>query len=95
MERYFLLTTTITVHKLFHSYLHLCAEEFFEPPATGFLRGHNFKVRPPRVHLARRKAVFAVRSGGPWNRLPSHIAEVSSFKDRLDANLCSIFPDII
>ncbi len=59
--------------------------------------GPNFKVRQPRFHLAWRKAAFAVRSAGPWNRLPPHIAEVptvSSFKDRLDANWCSIFPDI-
>ncbi len=85
MERHFLRATLITVYKLFHGYLNLSAEEFFEPPAAGNLRGHNFKVRQPRFHLARRKAAFAVRSAGPWNRLPPHIAEaptVSSFKDR-------------
>ncbi len=88
----------ITVYKLSHGYLNLSAEEFFEPPAAGNLRGHNFEVRQPRFHLARRKAAFAVRSDGPWNRLPQNIAEaptVSSFKDRLDANWCSIFPDIV
>ncbi len=97
MERRFLRATLITVFKLFHCYLTLSAEEFFEPPAAGNLRGHNLKVRQPRFHLARRKAAFAVRSAGPWNRLPPHIAEapkVSSLKDRLDANCCSIFPDI-
>ncbi len=89
MERHFLRATLITVYKLFHDYLNLSAEEFFKPPAAGNLRGHNFKVRQPRFHLARRKAAFAVRSAGPWSRLPLHIAEaltVSSFKDRLDAN---------
>ncbi len=86
------------VYKLLHGYLNLPAEEFFEPPAAGHLRGHNFKVRQPRFHLARRKAAFAVHSAGPWNRLPSHIAEaptVSNFKNRLDANWCSVFPDIV
>ncbi len=96
MERRFLRATLITVYKLFHGYLNLFAAEFFEPPAASNLRGHNFKVRQPRFHLARRKAAFAVRSAGPWNRLPSHIAEAptaSSFKDHLDANWWSIFPD--
>ncbi len=63
-------------------------EQFFAPPAAGNLRGHNFMVRQPRFHLARRKAVFAVRSAGPWNRLHPQIAEtptVSSFKDLLEA----------
>ncbi len=89
MERHFLRATLVTVHKLFHGYLNLSAEEFFEPPAAGNLRGHNFKVREPRFHLAGRKAAFAVRSAGPWNRLPPHIAvapTMSSFKYRLDAN---------
>ncbi len=98
MERHFHRATLITVNKLFHGYLNLSAEEFIEPPAGGNLLGHNFKVRQPRFHLVRRKAAFAVRSAGLWNRLPSHIAEaptVSSFKDRLDANCCSIFPDIV
>ncbi len=98
MERHFLRATLITVCKPLHGNLNLPAEEFFEPPAAGNLRGHNFKVRQPRFHLARRKAAFAVRSAVPWNRLPPHIAEaptVSNFKDRLDANWCSIFPDIV
>ncbi len=98
MERHFLRATLITVYKLFHGYLNLSVEEFFEPPAAGNLRGHNFKVRQPRVHLPRRKTAFAVRLAGPCNRLPSHIAEaptVSSFKDRLNANWCSIFPGIV
>ncbi len=98
MERHFLRATLLTVYKLFHCYLKLSAEEVFEPPAAGNLRGHNFKVRQPRFHLARRKAAFAVRSAGPWNRLPPDIAEaptLSSFEDRLDANWCSIFPDIV
>ncbi len=92
------IATLITVYKLFHGYLNLSAEEFFEPPAAGNLRGHNFKVLQPPFHRARRKAALAGRSAGPWNRLPPHIAEaptVSSFKDRLDANWCSIFPDIV
>ncbi len=67
MEQHFLLGTLITVYKLFHGYLNLSAEEFFEPPAAGYLRGHNFKVRQPRFHLTRRKATFDVRSAGPWN----------------------------
>ncbi len=98
MERHFLLATPITVNKLFHAYLNLSAEEFFEPPAAGNLRGHNVKVRQPCVHSARKKAAFAVHSAGSWNRLPPHIAEaptVSSFKDHLDAYWCSIFPDIV
>ncbi len=98
MERHFLRATLITVYKLFDGYLNLSAEEFFEPPAAGNLRGHNFKVRQPRLHLARWKADFAVRSAGPWSRLLPHIAEdptVSSFKDRLDANRYSILPDIV
>ncbi len=98
MERHFLRATLITVNKLFHDYLNLPVKEFFVSPAAGNLCGHNFKVRLPRFQLARRNAAFAVRSAGPWNRLPSHIAEaptVSSFKDRLDANWCSIFPDIV
>ncbi len=80
-----------------HGYLNLPVEKFFEPPAAGNLRRDNFKVRQPRFHLPRRKAAFAVRSAGPWNRLPPHIAEaptVSRFKDRLDANWCCIFLDI-
>ncbi len=98
MERHFLRATLITVYKLFHGYLNLPVEEFFEPPAAGNLRGHNFKVRQPHLHLARWKAAFAVLSAGPWNRLPPYIAEapsVSSFKDRLDAHWCSIFSDIV
>ncbi len=98
MERHVLRATLTTVYKRFHGYLNLSAEEFFEPPAAGSLRGHNIKVHQPRFHLARRKVAFAVRSAEPWNRLPSHIAEaltVSNFKDRLDANWCSIFPDIV
>ncbi len=98
MERHFLRDTLITVYKLFHGYLNLPVEEFYEPPAAGNLRGNNFKVRQPRFYLSRRKAAFAERSAGPWNRLPPHIAEaptVSSFKDRLDANWCSIFFDIV
>ncbi len=72
MERHILCATLITVYKLFHGYLNVSSEEFFEPPAAGNLRGHNFKVRQPRSHLARQKADFAVRSPGPWNRLPPH-----------------------
>ncbi len=97
MELYFLRATPVIVYKLFHGYLNLSAEECFKPPAAGNIRRHNFKVRQPRFHLARQKAAFAVRSAGPWNRLPPQIAEaptVSSFKDRLDANWCSIFPSI-
>ncbi len=89
MERHFLRATLITVYKLFHGYLNLSAEEFFEPPAAGNLRGDNFKVRQPRFHHAKRKGAFAVRSTGPWNRLPSYIAKaptVSSFTDRLDTS---------
>ncbi len=96
MERHFLRATLITVYKLFHGSLNLPAEEFFEPPAAGNLCGHNFKDRQPRFHLVRRKVASTVRSAGPWNRLPLHIAEaptVPSFKDRLEANVCSIFPD--
>ncbi len=98
MERHYLRATLVTVYKLFHGYLNLSADECFEPPAAGDLRGPNFKVREPRFHLAGRKATFAVRSAGPWNRLPPQIAEaptVSSFNDRLDANWCSIFPGIV
>ncbi len=97
MQRHIRRATLITVYKLFHGYLNMFAKEFFESPAAGNLREHNFKVRQPRFHLARRKATFAVHSAGPWNKLPSHIAEaptVCSFKDRLDANWCSIFPHI-
>ncbi len=75
MEREFLRATLITVYKLFHGYLNLSVEELFEPPAAGYLREHNFKVRQPRFHLAGRKAAFAVRSAGSWNRLLHHIAE--------------------
>ncbi len=65
MERHFFRATLITVYKLFHGYLNLPVEEFFEPPAAGNLRGHNFRVRQPRFYLARRKAAFAVRSARP------------------------------
>ncbi len=65
MERH--RATLITVDKLFYGYLSLSAKEFFEHLAAGNLRGHNFKVRQPRFHLARRKAAFAVRSAGGWN----------------------------
>ncbi len=58
MERHFLRATLITVYKLFHAYLNLSAEEFFEQPAAGHLREHNFKVRQPRFHLARRKRLL-------------------------------------
>ncbi len=98
MERHFLRATLITVYKLFHGYLNLSAEGFFESPAAVNLRGHNFMVRQLRLHLAIQKAAIAVRSTGPWNGLPLHIAEtptVSSIKDRLDANWRSIFPDIV
>ncbi len=87
MERHFLRATLVTVYELFHGYLNLSSKELFEPPAAGNLRRHNFKVRQPRFYLARRKAAFAVRSAGPWNRLPPNIAKaptVSSFKDRLN-----------
>ncbi len=69
-----------------------------------FIPVHDFEpqvlpqVRQPRVHLARRKVAFAVRSAGPWNKLPQHIAEaptLSSFKDRLEARWCSIFANIV
>ncbi len=86
------------VYRLFHGYLNLSAEDFFEPPAAGNLRGHNFKVRQPRFHLARQKAALAVRSAGPWDRLPPHIAEaptVSGFKERLDYHWSSISSDIV
>ncbi len=53
-------------------------EEFFEPPAAGNIRGHNFKVRQPRFHLVRRKAAFAARSAGPLNRLLPHLAEATT-----------------
>ncbi len=98
MERHYLRASLITVYKLFHGFLNLSVEEFFEPPAASSLRGHNFWDHQPRFQLARRKAAFVIRSAEPWNRLPPHIAEaptVSSFKDRLDANWCSIFPDTI
>ncbi len=97
MERHSLRATLITVYKLLHSYVNVFAEEFFEQRAAGNLRGHNFKVRQPRFYLARRKAAFAVRSARPWNRPLPHTTElstVSSSKDRLDVNWCSIFPDI-
>ncbi len=96
MERHFLRDILITVHMLFNEYLNLFVEEFFEQP--GYLREHNFKIHQPRFRFARRKAAFAVRSAGPWNKQPLHITEattVSSFKDRLDTNWCSIFPDIV
>ncbi len=86
MERHFLRATLVTVNKLFHGYLNLSAEEFFEPLVAGKLRGYGLNVRQPHSHLARGKAVFAVRSAGPWNRLSPHIADaptVPSFKDRL------------
>ncbi len=63
MERHFLRATLITVYKLFHGYLNLSAEEFFEAAAAGNLRGHNVKVRQLRFHLARRKAASAVQFG--------------------------------
>ncbi len=69
MERHFLRATLITVYELFHRYLNLPAEEFFEPPAAGNLQGHNCKVRQPRFHLARPNAALAVRSAGLWIRL--------------------------
>ncbi len=75
MERHFLRATLITVYKLFHGYLNLPVEEFFELPAAGNLRRHTFKVRQPGFHFARRKVAFAVRSAGPWNSLSPHIAE--------------------
>ncbi len=98
MKRHFLRAIFITVYKLLHGYLNLSAVEFFEPPAAGNLRGHTFKVRQVRLRLAKRKAAFAIRSAGPWNRLPPHIAEdstVSNFQDRLDANGCSSLPNIV
>ncbi len=90
--RPFLRASLITMYKLFHGYLNLPPGEFFAATAAGNLRGHTFKVRQPRFHLARRKVAFAVRSTGPWNKLPLHIAEaptMPSFKDRWDANWCS------
>ncbi len=98
MQRQFLRATLITVYKLFHGYLDLSAEEFFEPPAVCNFRGHNSTVRQRSFHLGRRKEADAVLSTGTWNRLPPHVAEapaVSSFKDRMDANWCSIVPDIV
>ncbi len=98
MERHFFCAPLITLCNLFHGYLSLSVEKSFEPLVAGFLRGHNFKIRQPRFHLARRKAAFAVLSAGPWNELPPQFAKaptVSSFKDRLDVNWCSIFPDIV
>ncbi len=37
MERHFLRATLIMVYKLFHGYLNLSAEEFFEPSAADYL----------------------------------------------------------
>ncbi len=96
MQRHLFRASPITVYKLLHGYLNLSAEEFVEAPAAGYLRGHNFKVRQPRFHLVQREVAFAVRSAGPWNRLPPPIAKaptVFSFKDCLDVNWCSTFPD--
>ncbi len=59
MELHFLRATLITIYKLFHDYLNLSAEEFFEAPAAGNLLGHNFKVRQLRLLFARRKVIFA------------------------------------
>ncbi len=98
MERHFLRVTLSTVYNLFHGNLNLSAAEFFEAPAPGNLRGHNFKVSQPRFHLAKRIVAFAVRSAGPWTRLPLHVADaptVPRFKDNLDANWNSIFHDIV
>ncbi len=98
MPRHIHRATLIAVYELIHGYLDLSVEEVFEPPAAGNLRGHNFKLYQLRFHLARRKSAFAVRSVGPWDRLPPLIVEaptVSSFKDRLDANWSSIFLDIV
>ncbi len=58
----------------------------------------NFHATNWEHAAARRKAAFAVRSAGTWNRLPPHIAEaptVSSFKECLDANWYFFFPDIV
>ncbi len=98
MERHFFRATLITLYKLFHGYLNLSADAFFELLAAIYLRGHKFKVRQLRFHLARRKAAFTVRFAGPWDTLAPHIAEaptVSSFEDRLDANWFSIFIDFV
>ncbi len=98
MQRHIRSATLITVYKLLHDYLNLSTEEFFEARAAGYLREHTCNVSLPRFHLARRKTAFAERSARPWNRLPPNFPEaqtVPSFNDRLDANWCSIFLDIV
>ncbi len=70
-------------------------DEFVEASAAVNLRGYTFKIRQPRFHLARRKAVYAARSAGPWNILPLHTTETATasiFKDHFYNNLSTVFP---
>ncbi len=93
MQSHILRSTLITAYNFFHGNL----KEFFDAPAVNHLRGHHFKVRQPRLQLARRQAAFAVRVVGPWNRLPPSVAEAPSlnaFKERLDSCWATIFPDL-
>ncbi len=64
MQRHIPHVTRITVYKLFNGYQSLSANEFFEAPAAGKLREHDFKVRQPRFILPGGKWLsLFVRSG--------------------------------
>ncbi len=96
MERHFLRATLITVYKLFHSYLNLSAEEFFELPAAGNLRGHKFKVHQPRFHLARyifqcdlRISLIMVSDCFSPNYEPVRLVEFANWKDSA-VKICNI-----
>ncbi len=62
-------------------------EEFISRQPCSILQGHNLKLHHRSFRLNWRKAAFAVRIVGPWNRLPAFVVEAPSayvFKSRLD-----------
>ncbi len=70
----------------------------FEVPAAGSLTRAKLQDPLTTFSFCQEESGLTVRSTGPWNTLPPHIAEaltVSSVKERLDANCCSIFVDIV
>ncbi len=79
-----------------HGNMNLSLEDFSDAPAVNHLRGHQFKVRQPRLQLARQQAAFLVQVVGTRNKLPPSVAEAplfNAFKDRLDIRWETIFSD--
>ena len=76
----------IEVFKIFKGFDNVKWTDFFTLSTTR-LRGHDFKLYKPQVHLNVRKYFFSVRIIEEWNRLPASLincATVGLFKKKID-----------